>query len=67
MWEYSQITVSFLVLLLQVTFINTKSQLFTLKNNKIVMFNQNIEIDEIFQIISKSEEKSGSFEFSLLE
>jgi hypothetical protein len=43
-------------LFLQITFINTKSQLFTLKNNKIVMFNANIEsIDEIFQIISSKD------------
>ena len=68
MWEYSQITVSFLVLLLQLTFINSKSQLFMLKNNKIVMFRDNFEIDEIFQIISKStEEKSASFDFPMFE
>lgn len=50
---------------LQISFINTKSQLFTLKNNKIVMFNQNLEVldknTEIFYIISStSDEKNGN-------
>lgn len=48
-------------LCLQISFINTKSQLFTLKNNKIVMFNTNIEIlDEIFYIISSTDDKKGN-------
>ena len=38
----------------QIAFINTKSQLFTLKNNKIILshINDEIFIDEIFYIIS---------------
>lgn len=60
--ENSQLLSLCYCLFLQITFINTKSQLFTLKNNKIVMFNANIDsIDEIFQIISsKDGTKNGN-------
>lgn len=52
------------LLFLNVSFINTKSQLFTLKNNKIIRFSNiefpNIE-DDVFFIISSSagDEKRG--------
>lgn len=59
--ENSQLISLCYCLFLQITFINTKSQLFTLKNNKIVMFNANIDsIDEIFYIISSTDEKNGN-------
>lgn len=64
MWENGQFFSLCYVLVLQISFINTKSQLFTLKNNKIVMFNQNIEVldknTEIFYIISSTDEKNGN-------
>lgn len=44
-------------LLLQISFlplINTKSQLFTLKNNKIELTDSLIQLDEIFRIIISS-------------
>lgn len=44
-------------LLLQISFlpfINTKSQLFTLKNNKIELTNNLIQLDEVFYIIISS-------------
>jgi hypothetical protein len=60
------------LLFLQIAFINTKSQLFTLKNNKIIM-SQNIdELDEIFYIISTTEplgntwtKESENFDFTI--
>lgn len=55
MWESAHTSALCYLLVLQVSFINTKSQLFTLKNNKIVMFSQNIENDEIFYIISSTD------------
>lgn len=51
------------LLFLQVAFINTKSQLFSLKNNKIIMshnLEDQIQIDEIFYIISTTEPQIGS-------
>ncbi|KAG5683649.1 hypothetical protein PVAND_012920 [Polypedilum vanderplanki] len=50
------------LLFLQVAFINTKSQLFTLKNNKIVMLSPNVieELDEVFYIISTTESQLGT-------
>lgn len=49
------------LLFLQIAFINTKSQLFMLKNNKIIM-SQNIidDLDEIFYIISTTEPQRGN-------
>lgn len=44
------------LLFLQIAFINTKSQLFTLKNNKIIMYSNVEEIDDIFYIISTTEQ-----------
>lgn len=48
------------LLFLQIAFINTKSQLFTLKNNKIVMSHNLEDLDEIFYIISTTESQWGS-------
>lgn len=48
------------LLFLQITFINTKSQLFTLKNNKIVISHNLEDLDEIFYIISTTEPHIGS-------
>lgn len=68
MWESNYLVSLCYVLFLQISFINTKSQLFTLKNNNIVMFNQNPEFDNIldkntetFYIISSTDEKNGNF------
>ena len=67
MWEIKCI-VSWCVLFLQISFINTKSQLFTLQNNNIVMLKNNQDIDnlldkntETFYIISSTDEKNGNF------
>lgn len=61
MWENAQFFSLFYFLFLQISFINTKSQLFTLKNNKIVMFNQIEILDEVFYIISSStDDKKGN-------
>lgn len=64
MWENGQLFSLCYILVLQISFINTKSQLFTLKNNKIV-FHNNIEVQldkntEIFYIISSTDEKNGN-------
>lgn len=70
MWETNYLVSFSYVLFLQISFINTKSQLFTLMNNNIVMFNQNPDIDsnnildkntETFYIISSTDEKNGNF------
>lgn len=53
MWEINYLC----FLLLQISFlpfINTKSQLFTLKNNKIELTNNLIQLDEVFFIIISS-------------
>lgn len=67
MWENNYLVLISYVLFLQISFINTKSQLFTLKNNNIVMFNQNPDFDildkntETFYIISSTDEKNGKY------
>lgn len=61
MWENSQFISLCYFLFLQISFINTKSQLFTLKNNKIVVLNSFEIIDEIFNIISSTaDDKKGN-------
>lgn len=65
-WENSQFVSLCYFIFLQISFINTKSQLFTLKNNKIVMFNQIEILDEVFYIITSRRTKDGdSHEFML--
>lgn len=66
MWETNYLVPLCYVVFMQISFINTKSQLFTLKNNQIVMFNQNPDIfdknTETFYIISSTaDEKNGNF------
>lgn len=49
------------LLFLQIAFINTKSQLFTLKNNKIIMLTHHVDdLDEIFYIISTTDSQLGT-------
>lgn len=49
------------LLFLQIAFINTKSQLFMLQNNKIIL-SQNVDkhFDDIFYIISTTEPQFGN-------